>query len=179
MWIKGWNVWAASRYCVAKDQTYRLEEVTAPAGHHLSKQTIANSSMRKGIRRSMGNPHSGRSYDYAGDHQSVYRNSSCYSKIYGTKRAASTSWGCLSLQQKTAAGTIKKLPQKHRMTWGWLNLRSLSRALIASQKQPVRLDTIRLLVIMSLSLVQTERSSIKGKTSLQMPTVGLLPMAIS
>lgn len=70
-----------------------------------------------------------------------------------------------SLQQKQQEGIIKKSPQKRRMMLGWLNLRSLSLALIVSQKQPVRSDMIRLPVTMNLSLVQTEKSSIKGKMS--------------
>lgn len=40
------------------------------------------------------------------------------------------------------------------------DLESGNQGLIASQKQPVRLDTIRLPVTMNLSLVRTEKSSI-------------------
>ncbi len=165
-----------------KSQTYRLKEVTAPAGHHLAEQTQWQIHVdAQGHATIDGQPVTLVEHTITLEITNPFTEIPVAIRKYTVQKEQQVllAGAVFSLQQKTAGGNIKKSPQKRRMMLDSPDLESGNQSLIASQKQPVRLDTIRLPVTMNLSLVQTEKSSIKGKMSTGMPTVGSLPMAIS
>ncbi len=165
-----------------KSQTYRLKEVTAPAGHHLAEQTQWQIHVdAQGHATIDGQPVTLVEHTITLEITNpLYRNSSRYSKIHGTKRAASTvSWGCLFSATNNSRGEYQEIASETSDDVGMAEFTILEPGAyrISETAGPLGYDTVA--GDYEFVVGTDGKSSIKGKTSMGMPIVGPLPMAIS